>query len=88
MSLRKPLKRPATANLGLDLKATASAEREEGSTFTPKAGASEPGRRAYYIIRSLRKSIEGAFRAVEECQKPVIAVTHGYGELFFVELWF
>jgi enoyl-CoA hydratase/carnithine racemase len=57
---------------GLDLKATASAE---STSKRPKFD--DPARTAYYIVRGLRKTIEGAFRAVEECAKPVIAVSHG-----------
>lgn len=57
----------------LDLKATAVERPSKNDT----SKMTDPGRRAYHIVRGLRKSIEGCFRAVEECGKPVIAVSHG-----------
>ncbi|KAI9018879.1 ClpP/crotonase-like domain-containing protein [Hyaloraphidium curvatum] len=59
---------------GLDLKATAGAN---GSSAQKGRDLDDPARKAYWIVRGLRKTIEGCFRAVEECGKPVIAVSHG-----------
>lgn len=63
---------------GLDLVDAGATQNQSmlGGDDSEKSGRKDVGRRAYHMARHVME-LQRAFTAIEECPKPVIAVTHG-----------